>query len=219
MAILKLLGGILVSVFLGLVKDEAKAWLPKLTNRILANAVKTLPHGLQLRYEEEWRSDIEEMPGEIGKMLRAVGLVRAAYGIRRANRGEFRGVVAEWVSRSIAALLLVWIAPCLGILMLIVRGHSYGPVFLRIPYRDWDGRCFRWWHFRSFVLLKIDGVEYAANSITLQRIATTFSGVLLLRNVARGEMTLSSAARYMLWKVKFGAVEIPKPQPPESVIQ
>lgn len=219
MAILKLIGGAAVSILLGLAKDELKAWIPRLTSREIAHAVGHLPFALRARYQEEWHSDILETPGEIGKLIRGFGLVKAAYRIARADRGELRSISEVCLSQCVAAVLLFFCAPLICGLMLIVISRSYGPIFLKIPYRDWDGRRFCWWRYRSFIMLKINGEDYVANTPLLLKIARKFSGILLLLNVAKGEMTLSAAMGYMLFKVQFGAFEPSAVQGSEPVFQ
>ena len=68
-------------------------------------------------------------------------------------------------------------------------------------------------------MLKINGEDYVANTPLLLKIARKFSGILLLLNVAKGEMTLSAAMGYMLFKVQFGAFEPSAVQGSEPVFQ
>lgn len=218
MAIIKIVGGIFLSLVVGLAKDEVKAWIPRLTRWVLAKATGRLPADYRSRYEEEWLSDIEDLPGEISRLLYSVGLMRAAWAINRADRGEFRSFAQEWLARSIAAVLLTFFAPLGLALAAIVRLQSYGPILLKFPFRDWNGRRFIWWRFRSFVMMKIGGEEYVRNTHSLLFIARTFNGLLLLVNVAKGEMAFAAAFGYVVWKARVGVPDI-QPLPVETVIQ
>jgi hypothetical protein len=70
--------------FLGkLLADEFKAWFPWIAERILQCAVRGLPENQRVRYSEEWRSHLNETPGEIGKSVCALGFLRAGWKMSR----------------------------------------------------------------------------------------------------------------------------------------
>ena len=72
-AILWLLG----SAFSRQLTDEFKAWTPRLTDWLTQYAVRKLPENQRERFAEEWRSHINDTPGEIGKICVALGLLLA----------------------------------------------------------------------------------------------------------------------------------------------
>lgn len=49
--------------------DEIRAWLPRLADWLKTKAVRKLPQELQERYEEEWQSGLEEIPGSVSKLF------------------------------------------------------------------------------------------------------------------------------------------------------
>ncbi len=57
--------------------DEVKAWIPWLVRRIVALAVHILPEDQRERYGEEWLGHIGEIPGDIGRVVVAIGFVFA----------------------------------------------------------------------------------------------------------------------------------------------
>ncbi len=61
--------------------DEIKAWLPWLVQRIVALAAHILPEDQRERYGEEWSGHIGEIPGDIGRLLVAIGFVFAGLAI------------------------------------------------------------------------------------------------------------------------------------------
>ena len=67
--------GLLVSVLSPLLADDVKELVPWLTNRLITNALRNLPLDFRHRYGEEWRSHLNEIPGQIGKFLFAINLV------------------------------------------------------------------------------------------------------------------------------------------------
>jgi hypothetical protein len=72
------LGGLFTALLTAALADEIKAWMPQVIKRIIRRAVEQLPVSQRERYGEEWRSYVSEAPGQIGLLLRALGLLLAA---------------------------------------------------------------------------------------------------------------------------------------------
>jgi len=83
-------GSILIAAFSRQLADEFKAWTPWLVRKLVAFAVRRLPADRQERYSEEWTSYIEEIPGEIGKILAALTLPLGAMAMRIEFRRKAR---------------------------------------------------------------------------------------------------------------------------------
>jgi hypothetical protein len=66
-----------------LVADEFKAWLPTMINHLIRWAVSLLPEDKRERYAEEWQREIDETPGEIGKLIFGFGLLLAGWRLSR----------------------------------------------------------------------------------------------------------------------------------------
>ena len=62
---------------------EFQAWTPWAVRFLIAKAVRLLPHVERQRLEEEWKSHASDIPGSIGKIIFAAGLLRAADTRRR----------------------------------------------------------------------------------------------------------------------------------------
>jgi len=84
LAVLVIIQTVLTSAFSQQMADEFKAWTPWLTRRLIDRSVSKLPAELQERYREEWSSDVQDVPGQIGKLVFAAGFIRAAR-IMRVN--------------------------------------------------------------------------------------------------------------------------------------
>jgi len=82
-AILAAIAGILVTAFSKQLADEFKAWMPRLVAAVIQCAVRRLREDQRDRYAEEWRSHIDETPGEIGKLIVGLGLLLAAWKLSR----------------------------------------------------------------------------------------------------------------------------------------
>jgi hypothetical protein len=61
-----------------LLSDECKAWIPCFIKWIIRSAIAVLPEEQRERYKEEWQSHIDEIPGDISKIVTALGFMRAA---------------------------------------------------------------------------------------------------------------------------------------------
>ena len=61
---------------------EFRAWAPWIIERLIRCAVVRLPETARERYEEEWSSHVSELPGDIGKLIAALGFLRASKRMR-----------------------------------------------------------------------------------------------------------------------------------------
>lgn len=76
---------------------EFSSWNPWIVRRIIRFAILRLPKAQRERYEEEWQSHVDEVPGEVGKIIVASGLVPAACRMAlryRSNRTPLVGIAA-----------------------------------------------------------------------------------------------------------------------------
>ena len=75
-------GGILAAAISQQLVDEFKAWTPRLTRTLLMIAARIAPTSAKERHAEEWLSHLEEIPGQIGKILAAMGFIGAGFWIQ-----------------------------------------------------------------------------------------------------------------------------------------
>jgi len=122
MALFDFLGKLCLGCLGKLCSDECKAWLPRITARVLRIAVRVLPADHRERYGEEWRSDLNEIPGELGRLVWALGLVRAAYKVSDAH------VFARFFDRLAALLILLICSPTFLVVALLIKLTGPGPV-------------------------------------------------------------------------------------------
>jgi hypothetical protein len=78
--------GILAAAVSQQLVDEFKAWTPWLTRTLVMIAARTAPRSAKERCTEEWLSHLEEIPGQIGKILAAVGFISAGWWIQLESR-------------------------------------------------------------------------------------------------------------------------------------
>lgn len=70
------------------VSNELKAWGPRMTRGLISRAVLKLPEEQRARYNEEWLSYIDEIPGIFGKLVAAGGLLHAGFKLRSMFRRQ-----------------------------------------------------------------------------------------------------------------------------------
>jgi hypothetical protein len=70
--------GILATAVSRQLADEFKAWTPRLIKYFIQRAVRQLPESQRKRFTEEWQSHVDEIPGEVGKLIVAFGFLRAS---------------------------------------------------------------------------------------------------------------------------------------------
>jgi hypothetical protein len=113
----------------GLLTKEFEAWIPWIIQHVIHRAVMRVPTAQRERFEEEWQSHVNEVPGEIGKLTVALGFLTAA---RKMTAAEKAGHAPLKVSRGlnifVSTVLLVLLAPLMLIFALGVL-VSTGKVF------------------------------------------------------------------------------------------
>jgi lipopolysaccharide/colanic/teichoic acid biosynthesis glycosyltransferase len=111
--------------------DEFKAWTPSLINYLIQRAVRQLPENQRKRREEEWRSHVEEIPGEVGKLIEALDCLRASW---KMSRGLTDDVYYEFVKRAfdivVVANVLIFQCPLFLLSAIAIRFESDGPIFV-----------------------------------------------------------------------------------------
>lgn len=82
MGTLLIIGAIVTSAVSRLLADEFKSWNTWGVKKLIDLAVRRLPIDLRQRFGEEWSSYISEIPGEIAKLVAAIGLQVASWKMR-----------------------------------------------------------------------------------------------------------------------------------------
>jgi hypothetical protein len=99
--------GVVFTIFMSaagkLAADECKAWAPRLTEWLIARSVTRLPEDQRDRYGEEWRSHINDIPGELSKIFWAVRYFSAARSVLPGERVDPRDrLIVDLQERLIA---------------------------------------------------------------------------------------------------------------------
>ena len=99
--------GVFGAVFSKLLADEFKAWAPSLVAHIIAAAVRKLPAAKRERFSEEWKSHVNEVPGDISKIAAACGCLSAAWKIAEAGPFDARKRALDLAFATSALMLLI----------------------------------------------------------------------------------------------------------------
>jgi hypothetical protein len=92
---------ILLRIFEKTRKVQLEAWGPRIISRLIDRATRRLPVQRRLRQREEWQSHIDETPGDIPKVLEAIGFLMTLRTIAReiAHQDRFGADYAQQLAR------------------------------------------------------------------------------------------------------------------------
>jgi hypothetical protein len=93
MAILTVVGALALAVFGKLLADEVKAWRPKICDAMIKCAASQLLPFQRERYIEQWRCDLEEIPGDLFKLYFAADLIRGTW-LARVSPGTSQAMLS-----------------------------------------------------------------------------------------------------------------------------
>jgi lipopolysaccharide/colanic/teichoic acid biosynthesis glycosyltransferase len=189
--LLGLLGAILVPIIVRITTDDTKDWLQWITRRLVERAVSQLPEDERERRKEEWWSHINEWPGALAKLYVAYGYLYASRSITRIatttdripDNAPIDRLIQRFLDLTISLTLLVWSAPLLLIIAILIKLDSPGPIFVRLNFIGQDGEIFAL-NFRTFDL----SCEYKTRTGSILRILR-LDELPLLFNIFRGDMT------------------------------
>jgi hypothetical protein len=171
---------ILHAVLGKLFADESKAWLPWVTERITRLAARKLPLDQQARYYEEWRSHLNQVPGELAKLYVALGFVTAA---RRMSEDP---LVRRCISQFIGLILFILYLPHFVAITVVIAVTSPGPTIFRRPKLNLKGNVFNRFGFRT---ARVGATQMTAIGKVLARFHLDDLPILL--NVCRGDILLA----------------------------
>lgn len=206
MAVIADVVGIICKIIAGAVSQqltsEFKEWTCWIVERLVRRSVRQLPRDERNRFSEEWRSHINETPGQIGKVVAALDFVRAARKISAmAKAGHRDALPLDYFKRAVdmtaSAIYLLLEAPLLGVIASILRLEGQGPVLVRVPRVGLDGQSFEMLRFRTIDYCEVGcaGPTTYESGRRLTRVGRFLhrTGLDLLPvgiNILRGDMSL-----------------------------
>jgi lipopolysaccharide/colanic/teichoic acid biosynthesis glycosyltransferase len=163
--------------------EDFKAWAPWVRKRIIERAVRNSPKDLRERLAEEWPSHVEEIPGDIGKLIVAFGFLAASWNLSQTTKYE---VAKRVLDVALSGLLIIIIGPLLVVIGLAIRSSSpEGPVLFRQVRIGRNGQVFKLYKFRTAKWAIKPRVTRVGSFLR----RTSLDELPLLFNVIQGDMS------------------------------
>jgi Bacterial sugar transferase len=178
--------------------DEFKAWSPWIVRKVIQRAVRQLPENKRQRFAEEWQAHVNEIPGDVGKIVVAFGFLSAAGKISSdlADRSFF--VFSKRVFDIAVSLSgIAFLAPVFVAAAIAIKLDSPGPVFVRQTRYGYNSKTVKILKLRTTTTMeggtKLREFKIIENLITpvghfLRR--TNVDEIPQLFNVLMGEMSI-----------------------------
>ncbi|MDR3735620.1 MAG: sugar transferase [Acidobacteriaceae bacterium] len=145
---------IVTGVIIQCLTNEITAWSARLSEWLIRLALTRLPDNTRARYDEEWHSDLSQIPGEFSKALYALGFLRAARKLTSFAQNSSLGTLDEIVRRAgeicLGVLLMVTILPLSMAIGLLIKFSSPGPVLVKTRVIGKRGKAFDLFQFRTY---------------------------------------------------------------------
>jgi hypothetical protein len=123
--------------------DEFKAWTPRIIKYLVNRAVHTLAEKERSRFEEEWLAHVNELPGEVGKIIAALGFLSAA------RRISLRISVTKRILDVVVSIILFFvIIPMMLVVATLIKVQDGGPVLIKRE-QKWNGQTVSVFKFRT----------------------------------------------------------------------
>jgi lipopolysaccharide/colanic/teichoic acid biosynthesis glycosyltransferase len=169
--------------------DEFKAWSPWIVERLVRRAVARLPDEFKDRYDEEWRGHLNAIPGELGRLVTAFGLVIAADRISYGPWTRDRRLKTAF-DKIAAVLSICFWAPLLLLLALVIKAESKGSVLVRQRCYGLRNRTFFVLRFRTTYAERDGQIEPQVTVWGRLLRRTSLDELPQLFNILRGDMSL-----------------------------
>lgn len=185
--------GVLGATFSKILADEFKAWAPSIAGFVLRAAVARLSESRRERLNEEWLADLAVTPGDVGKIVFAIGCNIAAVKI---NHPSMRYDIAKRAfDLTFASVAIVALAPLFLIFAIAIRTESTGPVIFMQKRRGLHGREFRILKFRTLRIHSFDyfgasNAEYRVTRVGKYLRQFNLDELPQLFNVLKGDMSI-----------------------------
>jgi lipopolysaccharide/colanic/teichoic acid biosynthesis glycosyltransferase len=171
-----------------LLADECKAWTPWLIDRLIKNAVRRLSLDQRDRYTEEWLSHVNEVPGQIGKVVVAFGFLKASWKMAPDLSQDLPfAAIKRMIDLCICTAALILFAPLLLLFAVLIKLETPGPVFFRSSYKGYGSNTLTLFKFRTLSIL--DGEPRITRLGRFLR-RTNIDELPQLFNVLSGELSI-----------------------------
>jgi hypothetical protein len=197
-------GGVIAAAASRLIADDVKAWLPKLIDRIIDRAVKRLPCEHRERFAEEWRSHIADTPGDLGKLIVAMGLSLAA------KRIAFHSSVLTKLVNRIGAVVTIFILAPHFVFISLLNIMYKRKIFETREYVRHDEKRIQCVIFNTSFTAKNGDNDALIQVMDRIMIRTGLTELPILLNVLRGEIAFSEIRHTVRALRKPPAIRTPR---------
>lgn len=147
------------AVLAKIIADDFKEWSPALVRFFLNLAVRNLPEGDRERFSEEWASHVGDVPGNIGKLVVALGCVLAACKISF----EPRAIQQRLMSVAVSVSMLVFQLPIICLAAIAIKLEDGGPILDYEMRMGQHGKPIKLFRFRTTVVPRGGRVSIAGD--------------------------------------------------------
>lgn len=176
-----------------IVNDDAREWLRWITHRLIDKAVSRLPESERERYAEEWRSHLNECPGDLAKVFVAFKFLSAAKSINGIVQFGDNPLPGERSLRAIdvvlSAAMVISVLPLCAFVGLLIKSDSPGPVLFRRTCVGRNGQPFALVKFRTFALIPNEAGGPRVTRVGRVLRLVRLDELPMLLNVLRGDMS------------------------------
>ena len=141
-----------------MIADEFKAWTPWVIRYLIKRAVQHLREDQRERFAEEWSSHVNEIPGEFGKLLVALGFLRASWTMAPDLGQDLPfAFFKRAIDLSFASVAIVALMPLMIVTILFIKAESDGPAVHRFARRGYKNKTI--WLFKFRTTLSEEGCK------------------------------------------------------------
>lgn len=188
--IIELILGLLGNVLAG----EFAAWSPKLANKLISYTVTKVPDEMKERLAEEWCALLNDTPGGISKLMRAIstflgcGRIRHEYHHPEIPYRPYSLIALRAVDVITVLPTTLLMAPLFLFLYCLIKVTSPGPAIIQVDEIDSLGYltttcCFRTIHVKNSQNYKTTFIGKWLKRIYLDEVPEVYS-------ILRGDMTI-----------------------------
>lgn len=180
-----------LGTFAGLISsqlsDEFKAWCPWFVARIIRRAVRQLPETHRERFAEEWQAHVNEVPGQFGKFIVAIGFLLASKRISLDSSEHRLSALSKRIFDIVFSLVAILVCSPLSLLIgVAIKLDSPGPILVRQVRYGFDNKPIACYKFR---------VTNVSNEGTMTRVGRRLYAINLdelpsFINVLVGDMSI-----------------------------
>lgn len=177
-----------------LISQQVKGSIPDYAARKAKAAARLLPDEIADEYEQDWLAELKALNGKpLSAIQYARGLPSAARSITvsltgRGGQARGWGFVNRALDVNSSILLLIFLAPGLSVIGLMVKLDSRGPLLIRRRRLGKDGRPFGLIAFRTVVLCSDGHIHRSRVGAFLVRSSIVTLPALV--NLLRGDISM-----------------------------